>query len=104
MDKVRDTQFRQERRNDVCQQDYRLGNIRTDEVKRCREYDDIEDIVDETFRLSALYPKVEGLRLPAPKSQKAETILKSTPRKVAWNLARNIDHDVAGEPGRGSMA
>jgi len=50
MDEIRCDQFRNERWHNICQEDDSFRNIGANEVKRCREDDDIEDIIDEACR------------------------------------------------------
>lgn len=54
MYEVRRAELRQEGRYHVAEEDNTFGDVGADEVEGCGEDDDVEDIVDEPWVLSAM--------------------------------------------------
>lgn len=79
MDVVRRDKLDNERREDVGEENNALWQG-ADEVLRCRENDDIENIIDKTWRIikiSIWRSRKAKLRGNLPKSQKATATLMS---------------------------
>ena len=49
VDEVGSDELREERRENICEEDDRFGNIRTNEVKCCGEDDHVGEVIDKAY-------------------------------------------------------